>query len=156
MQCTLAHLWKFVRASCVNFHALPNTNKGQIRSNWISHLFTLNTNFLGHQFAVENQCQNGRNDTVFALRICRPPSWMRERVRSRIKSRPGVYIQYRVCRWPSEAWRHGHKQLQYQPSLPRISQIPDTLRLSDTYKWGLWCQEQVSHAGISILPRYAN
>ena len=25
---------------------------------------------------------------MFALRICRPPSWMRERVRSRIKSRP--------------------------------------------------------------------
>ena len=34
----------------------PYSNTGQIRSNWISHLFTLNTNFPGHQFLVENQC----------------------------------------------------------------------------------------------------
>ena len=88
MQCTLAHHVKFVRASCVNFHTLPNSNQGQIRSNLISHVFILNTNFNGHQFLVAKSALNGRNATVFALRFCGPPSWMRERVRSRIKSRP--------------------------------------------------------------------
>ena len=88
MQCTLAHHVKFVRASCVNFHTLSNSNQGQIRSNLISHVFILNTNFNGHQFLVAKSALNGRNATVFALRFCGPPSWMRERVRSRIKSRP--------------------------------------------------------------------
>ena len=88
MQCTLAHHIKFVRASCVNFHTLLNNNKGQIRLNLISHIFTLNMNFPGYQFLVEKSVLNGRNGTVFALRFCGPPSWMRERVRSRIKSRP--------------------------------------------------------------------
>ena len=88
MQCTLAHHVKFVRASSVNFHTLPNSNQGQIRSNLISHVFILNTNFNGHQFLVAKSALNGRNATVFALRFCGPPSWMRERVRSRIKSRP--------------------------------------------------------------------
>ena len=92
MQCTLTHHVKFVRASCVKFHTLPNSNKGQIRPNWISHLFMLHTNFPGHQFLAEHQCWNGRSGTVFALRICRPPSWMRERVRLRIKSRPGDIV----------------------------------------------------------------
>ena len=36
MQCTLAHHTKFVRASCVNFHTLPNTKTGQVRSYLIS------------------------------------------------------------------------------------------------------------------------
>ena len=88
MQCTLAHHIKFVRASCVKFHTLLINNKGQIRSNLISHLLTLNMNFPGYQFLVEKSVLNGRNGTVFALRFCGPPSWMRERVRSRIKSRP--------------------------------------------------------------------
>ena len=95
MQCTLAHHIKFVRASCVNFHTLPNSNKGRIRSNLISHVFALNTNFHGHQFLVAKSALNGRNATVFALRFCGPPSWMRERVRSRIKSRPSVKWYYR-------------------------------------------------------------
>ena len=45
-------------------------------------------NFPGYRFLVEKSVLNGRNGTVFALRFCGPPSWMRERVRSRIKSRP--------------------------------------------------------------------
>ena len=92
MQCTLAHHIKFVRASCVKFHTLLNNNKGQIRLNLISHVFTLNMNFPGYQFLVEKSVLNGRNGTVFALRFCGPPSWMRERVRSRIKSRPSVMV----------------------------------------------------------------
>ena len=88
MQCTLAHHIKFVRASCVKFHTLLNNNKGQIRLNLISHVFTLKMNFPGYQFLVEKSVLNGRNCAVFALRFCGPPSWMRERVRSRIKSRP--------------------------------------------------------------------
>ena len=94
MQCTLAHHVKFVRASCVNFHTLPNSNQGQIRSNLISHVFILNTNFNGHQFLVAKSALNGRNANVFALRFCGPPSWMRERVRSRIKSRPSEYAAF--------------------------------------------------------------
>ena len=91
MQCTLAHHIKFVRASCVKFHTLLNNNKGQIRLNLISHVFTLNMNFPGYQFLVEKSVLNGRNGTVFALRFSGPPSWMRERVRSRIKSHPSGY-----------------------------------------------------------------
>ena len=71
-------------------HTLLNNNNGQIRLNLISHVFTLNMNFPGYQFLVEKSVLNGRNGTVFALRFCGPPSWMRERVRSRIKSRPSV------------------------------------------------------------------
>ena len=89
MQCTLAHHIKFVRASCVKFHMLLNNNKGHIQLNLISHVFTLNMNFPGYQFLVGKSVLNGRNGTVFALRFSGPPSWMRERVRSRIKSRPG-------------------------------------------------------------------
>ena len=107
MQCTLAHHVKFVRASCVNFHTLPNSNQGQLRSNLISHVFILNTNFNGHQFLVAKSALNGRNATVFALRFCGPPSWMRERVRSRIKSRPSANsgIELRLyARLVSSAW----------------------------------------------------
>ena len=97
MQCTLAHHIKFVRASCVKFHMLLNNNKGQIRLNLISHVFTLNMNFPGYQFLVEKSVLNGRNGTVFALRFCGPPSWMRERVRSRIKSRPSDWCFPCTC-----------------------------------------------------------
>ena len=41
---------KFVRAIGVNFHTLPNKNNAQIGSNLISHVFTLNTAFPGHEF----------------------------------------------------------------------------------------------------------
>ena len=94
MQCTLAHHIKSVRASCVKFHTLLNNNKGQIRLNLIPHVFTLNMNFRGHQFLVEKSVLNGRNGTVFALRLCGPPSWMRERTRLRIKSRPSEKRAY--------------------------------------------------------------
>ena len=90
MLCTPAHLTKFVRAPCVNFHTLLNNNKNQqIQSNPILHVFTLNTNFPDHEFLVGEQWSNGRIGTVFRSRVCRPPTWMRERVRSRIKYRPG-------------------------------------------------------------------
>ena len=72
----VAHHIKFVRASCVKFHTLLNNNKGQIRLNLISRVFTLNTNFPGYQFLVEKSVLNGRNGTVFALRFSGPPSWM--------------------------------------------------------------------------------
>ena len=98
MQCTLAHHIKFVRASCVKFHTLLNNNKGQIRLNLISHVFTQNMNFLGYQFLVGKSVLNRRNGTVFALRFSGPPSWMRERVRSRIKSRPSdiPYLAFKI------------------------------------------------------------
>ena len=73
MQCTLGHHSKFVRASCVKFDTLLNNNKGQIRLNLISHVFTLNMNFPGYQFLVEKSVLNGRNGTVFALHFCGPP-----------------------------------------------------------------------------------
>ena len=41
---------KFVRASGVNFHTLPNKNNAQIGSSLVSHVFTLNTAFPGHGF----------------------------------------------------------------------------------------------------------
>ena len=67
MQCTIAHHIKFVRASYVKFHTLLNNNKGQIRLNLISHVFTLNMNFPGYQFLVAKSVLNGRNGTVFAV-----------------------------------------------------------------------------------------
>ena len=116
MQCTLAHHVKFVRASCVNFHTLPNSNQGQIRSNLISHVFILNTNFNGHQFLVAKSALNGRNATVFALRFCGPPSWMRERVRSRIKSRPSA-IAVGDTKWDRviKIWGIRSHEWHYQP-----------------------------------------
>ena len=112
MQCTLAHHIKFVRASCVKFHTLLNNNKGQIRLNLISHVFTLNMNFPGYQFLVEKSMLNGRNGTVFALRFCGPPFWMRERTRSRIKSRPsdsGQYLNILILRKQDLLPEWGHR-----------------------------------------------
>ena len=110
MQCTLAHHIKFVSASYVKFHTLLNNNKGQIRLNLISHVFTLNMNFPGYKFLVEKLVLKGRNGTVFALRFCGPPSWMRERERSRIKSRPSVTGGFLRNRWQGKRSRRMRKQ----------------------------------------------
>ena len=124
MQCTLAHHVKFVRASCVNFHTLSNSNQGQIRSNLISHVFILNTNFNGHQFLVAKSALNGRNATVFALRFCGPPSWMRERVRSRIKSRPSAYTLFRyINSWYRYRPESGKKICMFVRN-PAVMEIP--------------------------------
>ena len=40
---------------------------------------------------------------MFTYHICRPPSWMGERVRLRIKSRPGEYVSTLKTLWNSAA-----------------------------------------------------
>ena len=54
MQCSLAHQIEFVRASCVSFHTLPFNNKAHIRSNLISHVFSMNTDFPGPVLSRQN------------------------------------------------------------------------------------------------------
>ena len=49
--------YKFVRASFVNLQTLPRNNKAKIKSNLISHIFTLYTNFFSlfySYFHIEN------------------------------------------------------------------------------------------------------
>ena len=46
---------------------------------------------------------NGKYGPVFTYHICRPLSWMGERVLLRIKSRPGEYVSTLTTLWNSAA-----------------------------------------------------